>query len=124
MKLFGILSPALKLVDHIKTDCKRDQQQVLLLLKVLEVHQQYNSKYSQRVFKGNLKRKTYTLICLYLAHTWSFQIINTFHYLGYYSGYTFSTFMRPSANPNHQLHFICTHSPSHSVTCSETTHYQ
>ena len=59
-----------------------------------------------------------------LSNTRNFQIANIFC-IGIYRGHTFSHIMWPfTADPYHQLHFINTHSPTHSVTCSANTHDQ
>ena len=109
LKLFGILAPALKHRHTQKTGCNRQHQQILTFLKV---------------FKGNLKPKTYTFN-LSMSHTWSFYRTNTFKYIGYCSGYTFSALTwQFTATPHRQLHFIDTHLPTHSAACSTTTHHQ
>ena len=44
-----------------KTGWKRQHQQILVFLKVFKAHQQPDSKYYLKVFKGNLKPKPYTI---------------------------------------------------------------
>ena len=53
---------------HTQTGWKRQHQQILKFLKAFKVHQQPDSKYSLKVFQGNLKPKTDTFNLLSKSH--------------------------------------------------------